>query len=253
MHMPERYDIFSPATDVLEVQHLPQVDSTNAFMQRAARAGRTHPQLVTARRQTAGHGRLGRAWHGGEGDLMFSLGMPLAPKDWSGLSLAVGVTIAEALHPDVRLKWPNDVQLHGRKLAGILIETVGAPTLHAPERFVIIGVGINIAPRDADCLSVPPAWLRELDPTWTPPRALDVVVPPLLGMLPRFAAHGFALWRERYTERDALRGRTVTVTDGTIGVADGVTSGGALRVIGQAGVREIVSDEVSVRATENHV
>ena len=67
---------------------------------RRARAGRTEPVLLVAEQQTAGRGRLGRGWHSGAGDsLTFSLGLPLAPADWSGLSLAVGVSLAESLHP----------------------------------------------------------------------------------------------------------------------------------------------------------
>ena len=93
---------------------------------RRARAGRLEPVLLVAETQTAGRGRLGRQWHSGAraGEVLtFSLGMPLRMADWSGLSLAVGVSVAQSLHPSLQLKWPNDVWLQERKLAGILIET----------------------------------------------------------------------------------------------------------------------------------
>eukprot|EP01034_Spumella_vulgaris_P035364 gene35364-43606_t len=101
---------------------------------RRARAGQTEPTLLVAEQQTAGRGRLGRVWQSDVGaSLMLSLGLPLAPKDWSGLSLAVGVSVAESLQPTlpplqpghsprIGLKWPNDLWLSGdRKLGGILV------------------------------------------------------------------------------------------------------------------------------------
>ena len=82
------------------VEVLPTVDSTNTELMRRARAGQSDPVLLVAEQQTAGRGRLGRAWRSQPGDsLMFSLGLPLAPADWSGLSLAVGVSVAESLQP----------------------------------------------------------------------------------------------------------------------------------------------------------
>ena len=97
---------------------------------RRARAGQLDPILLVAERQTAGRGRLGRTWvsaasSGQEpiASLTFSLGIALEPQDWSGLSLAVGLSLAQSLHPALQLKWPNDVWWKDRKLAGILIET----------------------------------------------------------------------------------------------------------------------------------
>ena len=121
------------------IESLPEVDSTNSELMRRARAGQTHPLLLIAERQTAGRGRLGRQWHGQAGDsLMFSMGLTLNPANWSGLSLAVGLSLVNSLDPGQRhglgLKWPNDLWLmpaggrgaEGRKLGGLLIETVPA-------------------------------------------------------------------------------------------------------------------------------
>jgi BirA family biotin operon repressor/biotin-[acetyl-CoA-carboxylase] ligase len=81
------------------VEVLPEIDSTNTELMRRARTGQTEPVLLVAERQTAGRGRLGRPWASDVGaSLTFSLGLPLAPTDWSGLSLAVGVALAESLH-----------------------------------------------------------------------------------------------------------------------------------------------------------
>ena len=114
----------SPLLPGFTVEVLPEIDSTNTELMRRARAGQTEPTLLVAERQTAGRGRMGRPWQSAVGDsLTFSLGLPLAPKDWSGLSLAVGLSVAESLHAEICLKWPNDLWWQERKLAGILIET----------------------------------------------------------------------------------------------------------------------------------
>ena len=78
------------------VEVLRTIDSTNTELMRRARTGQCEPILLVAEQQTAGRGRLGRVWQSDAGaSLMLSLGLPLAPKDWSGLSLAVGVSVAE--------------------------------------------------------------------------------------------------------------------------------------------------------------
>jgi len=106
------------------VEVLPEIDSSNSELMRRARQGQTDPTLLVAESQTAGRGRMGRVWQSQPGDsLTFSLSLPFAPKDWSGLSLAVGLSLAESLHPDIRLKWPNDLWWQERKLGGILIIT----------------------------------------------------------------------------------------------------------------------------------
>ena len=130
-------DSLQPLLPGLRVQVLAEIESTNTELMRRARAGDTTPTLLVAQAQTAGRGRLGRAWKSasaaGQGALAFSLRLPLAPPDWSGLSLAVGLTLAEALPPDLRNKWPNDLWWQGRKLSGILIETAaGGASADAP-------------------------------------------------------------------------------------------------------------------------
>lgn len=105
------------------IEILPEIDSTNTELMRRARKALHDPVLLIAERQTAGRGRLGRAWHGELGHaLTFSLGLPYQPHNWSGLSLAVGLSLAESLGPDIQLKWPNDLWRQQRKLGGILIE-----------------------------------------------------------------------------------------------------------------------------------
>lgn len=235
------------------VEVVPSLDSTNTELMRRARAPAVSPVLLVAERQRAGRGRLGRNWvsaPAGDDDvqaplpsLTFSIGLPLAPADWSGLSLAVGVSVARALHPALGLKWPNDLWLQDRKLAGILIETAAA----GGGRFVVVGVGINIAPRDAAGLSTAPACLQELLPELDAPAALARVVPPLVQALRLFESHGFAAFHAAFTQRDVLRGRAVQLSDGTCGTAAGVDNRGALLVHTSAGMQFVNSAEVSVR------
>jgi BirA family biotin operon repressor/biotin-[acetyl-CoA-carboxylase] ligase len=231
------------------VEVLPQIDSTNTALMRRARAGQLEPTLLVAEHQTAGRGRLGRDWQSGLardealGGLTFSLGLVLNPADWSGLSLAVGLSVVQSLHPDLMLKWPNDVWLGERKLAGILIETASV----GDERYAVIGIGINLLARDADGLRTPPAALAELIPDMDAPAALAALVLPLVQTIRRFEAEGFSALREAYHSRDLLYGRMVTCTDGTTGQARGVDAGGALLVHTDHGLQKISSAEVSVR------
>ncbi|MEJ7930326.1 biotin--[acetyl-CoA-carboxylase] ligase [Ramlibacter sp. AN1015] len=226
----------------------PTIDSTNSELMRRARAGHCDAVLLVAEQQTAGRGRLGRSWQSAVGDsLTCSLGLPLAPQDWSGLSLAAGVAVAEALHAAVELKWPNDLWIGGRKLGGILVETATASGGGALRRHAVIGVGINIAARSAQGLSTAAAALRELWPDADAGAVLARVGPALLQALLEFERAGFDAFAARFATRDLLRGRPVVLSDGTVGTACGVTGQGALLVHTAAGMISVTSSEVSVR------
>jgi BirA family biotin operon repressor/biotin-[acetyl-CoA-carboxylase] ligase len=237
----------APLLPGFAAEFVPEIDSTNTELMRRARAGRTGPVLLAAQIQTAGRGRLGRGWHSVSGDsLTFSLGLPLAPADWSGLSLAVGLAVAEALHPRIRLKWPNDLWLDDRKLGGILIETAGAGSPQAP-RYAVIGIGLNLKRPAGEALATPPAALEELLPDPTAGDTLLRVARPLVEALKAFELAGFAPLRARFEARDALRGRHVRLTDGTEGTASGTSETGGLLVHTAAGMITVTSAEVSVR------
>ena len=228
---------------------------------REGRVDDLFPQLLVAINQTAGRGRLGRHWHSAPGSsLTFSLALPLARADWSGLSLAVGLAVAEALDPDglrLGLKWPNDLLLAetdesagqplrpGRKLGGILIEsvTVGA------QRAAVIGIGINVLPQAAAEADYGMAALAELRPEATPQDTLARIGEPLARALLAFERDGFAPLRSAYARRDVLAGQRVRTTDLAMpeGVADGVDADGALRVTAGGQTHRVVSGEVSVR------
>ena len=241
------WEAVAPALPGFTVEILPEVDSSNSELMRRARAGRTEPVLLVAERQLAGRGRLGRGWHSAPGDsLTFSLGLPLAPADWSGLSLAVGASVAESLHPAVRLKWPNDLWVADRKLGGILIETASFGDASGA-RQAVIGIGINIALPAAGGLSTPPAAVQELMPGADAPAVLQRIVPALVRDVLGFAQAGFSAFHARFDARDALRDRAVTLSDGSTGTAQGVSEAGSLLVHTAAGLQAVSSSEVSVR------
>jgi BirA family biotin operon repressor/biotin-[acetyl-CoA-carboxylase] ligase len=242
------WEAVQPLLPGFTVEVLPEIDSTNTELMRRARAGQLEPVLLVAEHQTAGRGRLGREWVSGESgaalpSLMFSLGLPLSPVDWSGLSLAVGLAVVNSLHADLQLKWPNDVWLQNRKLAGILIETASVGMV----RYAVIGIGINMTVRDATGLRTPPAALSEVLPGVDAPAALSRVVLPLVQAIQHFEADGFAPLRTAFHTRDLLYGREVTCSDDVTGMARGVDAVGALLVHTEQGLKKISSAEVSVR------
>ena len=252
----------------LTVEVLKEVDSTNFELMRRARSGLTDPVLLVAESQTAGRGRLGRKWHAQAGDaLTFSLGLMLHPADWSGLSLAVGLSVVESLDPQgalgLRLKWPNDVWVlqqpnQWAKLAGILIETA---ITQNEERFCVIGIGVNIASPNAQDLSMPAIGLHEhlagletashattsSSGATSAPQALALIAKPLLAAVLSFEAKGFAPLQAAFQQRDVLRDMPVTLSDGRQGTARGVDNTGVLRVETPQGMQLINSAEVRVR------
>lgn len=245
-----------PQLPGFSVEVLPEIDSTNAELMRRLRAGVEDPVLLIAEHQTAGRGRMARPWHSspgaagsaGPGTLMLSLGLPLAPKDWSGLSLAVGWSLANSLHPEIRLKWPNDLWWQGRKLAGILIETANTrQAALAGCRYVVIGIGLNIQRPEVAGLSTEPAGLAELVPGISAMLALAQILPPLVQTLRAFEQQGFAAFQARFNARDALAQTPVSLSDGQHGVAMGVDPVGALLLQTGQGLQRVTSAEVSVR------
>lgn len=261
------WEAVAPLLPGFTVEVLPSIDSTNTELMRRARAGQTEPTLLVAEQQTAGRGRLGRVWQSDVGaSLMLSLGLPMAPRDWSGLSLAVGVSVAESLQPTlpplepgqpprIGLKWPNDLWLSGdRKLGGILVETASFVAPQAPAatrapaaRYVVVGIGINVLPRSGEGMSMPPGCLQDVEPGLDAPAALLRIVPPLVAMLQGFEACGFAPVQPRFAARDVLQGRPVTLSDGQTGTAHGVSEDGALLVHTAQGMQAVTSAEISVR------
>ena len=255
----------------LEVEVLASVGSTNStLLEQAATASRQagpssecppfRTRLLVAESQTQGRGRQGRHWHASPGaSLTFSMALTLAPQDWSGLSLAVGVALAQALdtapQPSIALKWPNDLWLRdanapagGRKLGGVLIETTGWAS--GRERVCVIGVGLNVQAQAVQEASSGVASLQEIWPQTSAPAALARVAPALLQGVRQFERDGFAGVKTAFAQRDLLQGQAVTTTQAGLpgGRAEGVDGVGALLVRSPDGtLHRLVGGEVSVR------
>lgn len=198
--------------------HLRRTTSTNVRARELAVAGAPHGTLVTAGEQTAGRGRQGRAWSAPPGlallaSIVLRDGHPLLP-------LAAAVAVARTCGPASRVKWPNDVLIEGRKVAGILAE--GRPQ----EGWAVLGIGLNVALGPDDL----PGGLRAtagglgLEPTDVP-RVLTSLLAELAVSLAAAPEALLDAWRER----DALAGRRVR-WEGGAGTAQGVDGGGRLRV-----------------------
>jgi len=248
---------------VVPVERVAETGSTNADLLEAARRAPADlpfaARALVATRQTAGRGRQGRRWQATPGaSLAFSLAWPLPKMDLSGLSLAVGVALAEALDPRpaeplrIGLKWPNDLWLvgtdeRGRKLGGVLIETVP----HGDGRVAVIGVGLNLREQVVEGAASGVAWLGEIDPGTQPEPLLDRLLVALAEGLDGFERDGFAAFADRYAARDLLRGRAVVAqaSDGDRrGTAAGIAESGELLLRSADGsLHRVGSGEVSIR------
>ncbi|KCB46122.1 biotin--[acetyl-CoA-carboxylase] ligase [Bordetella hinzii] len=245
------------------VQWVASTGSTNADLLARARHSRdAKPWLLGAHLQEAGRGRAGRAWQNRSGaTLMFSCAFDvrLPPAQLPALSPLAGLAACEALrrlsgHDGVCVKWPNDVQWHEAKLAGVLAETTRNPD--GDGYTVVIGMGVNL--RDADTLS---ASLGRAIADWTQvegggvAEAADIVQAAALAWQQAVAEleqAGFEAFVERYASADALAGRAVHVIDrGEVlhaGQAAGVDAMGRLQVRGDRGLVSVSAGEISVRA-----
>jgi len=229
-----------------------QVDSTNRLLVEEFR----HRHAVVAEFQRAGRGRRGRGWLSPPCCgvwLSYGHRFECGLQRLSALSLAVGIGVAEALPAAVRLKWPNDLMVGGRKLGGVLIELRGAA--EGPCE-AVVGVGVNVRlPADPDAPAPDQPWtdLHAVDPaTVDRSRLAGTLITALESTCRRYGELGFDAFADRWRALDTLAGRVVEVTGpGPVryrGRADGVNRRGELRVATGDGMREVDSGEVSVRA-----
>jgi len=212
--------------------HFRRTDSTNERARAFAARGAPHGTLVTADEQTAGRGRQGRSWVAPpHAALLCSLLLRDPP---ALLPLLAGVAVARTVADSAQVKWPNDILLRGRKVAGILVEG------RLQDGWAVLGVGINVAVRPEDL----PAELRgragglgltsqEVEPT------LNRLLVQLEHWLSRPAAEVLGDLRGR----DALLGRRVRWAGGA-GLAAGVDEAGRLRVRTATGPVALESGEV---------
>ena len=237
------------------------VESTNTVLAERLREGAGAPELCTAEIQTAGRGRRGRRWVSGLGQslvLSVSWRFTMRPGGLSGLSLAVGVALVEALaaggFDGAMLKWPNDLIVDDRKLAGILVE---ASQARPDSAACVVGIGFNL---DL-ARGLMRAGFDRIDQPWTDFARAFGRIPARNALASRSANaildacelyrdHGLARFVARWERLDALRGRPVRVLSaGTPleGVARGIDADGALLVEHAAGLTRCDAGEVRVR------
>ena len=241
---------------------LDTVESTNSLLlQRSSikkNAGELSIAVLATELQTGGRGRRGREWHSGLGDgLTFSLvwRFQQGANLLSGLSLAVGVAIARVLRSsgveDAALKWPNDVLIDGRKIAGILIELQGdmlGPTT------AVIGIGINLKLSDSvkDRIDQSATDLYSVNGK-TPDRnhLMAALLLELTRVLRDFECHGFAPFREEWVRYHAFENQSVQLQmpDGSLqeGLVRGVGEDGSLILSTPLGDRIYNGGEISLR------
>jgi len=227
---------------------LGRVESTQAVAFTLAARGAADRTVVLAEAQTAGRGRRGRTWYDEPGaSLLMSviLRPRLEPPQLPTLSLAAGVAVAEALARvtglDARVKWPNDLLVGGRKLAGILLESRLTP---AP--LVVLGIGINLAQR-----AFPPDLAdRATSVRLATGRTVDreALLRAVLESLDTWRGHletdGWEPVRERWRSLADTLGRRVTV-EGVTGVAVDLDEDGALILADGDQRHRVVAGEIA--------
>ena len=237
------------------IRHLGTVDSTMEEAARWAGQGAPHGAVVVAEHQTGGRGRHGRSWADApDQSLLLTLVLrPTAGPDRVGLiPLAAGLAIAEvaaSLGADARIKWPNDVRVERRKLAGVLAET----TWSGARARVLLGVGLNVAQATFPPSLVDTATSLRLA-TGQPIARLAPLRPILdrLGALLDLAEADPAALLAAVEARLEGIGETVTVRDPASGrvVAEGralsLAPNGALRLATDAGEHAVVAGEVTL-------
>lgn len=245
----------------LDWQLLDVVDSTNVHLLRQISTGCPRPLLCIAEQQSSGKGRRGREWLSPYAqNIYLSLAVPFSggAQRLEGLSLLVGLVLVETLEESgfqgCALKWPNDVLLDGRKLAGILIEIAGDLT---SDCMAVIGVGVNVLMDAADA-AIDQAWTSLLLSRQPGSLNRNVLIARfvrrLLPAIEIFREQGFAPFAEAWEARDAWRGLPVRVQAGntnTFGVELGVDSRGALRLATADGELLLNGGEVSLRLSND--
>lgn len=241
-----------------DIRILDSIDSTNAQALRSIEEGSVAPFLVLAERQTVGRGRRGRKWVSPFAENIYYslvLRMDGGLRQLEGLSLVVGLAVMHTLReygiPGAGLKWPNDVLVGQKKVAGILLELVGDP---ADVCHVVLGIGINVNMQSAE----------EIDQEWTSVRLESGKVidrnqlvarlnEVLVSYLERHRLNGFSAIQHEWEQAHLWQGRAVSLIAGVNkidGVVLGIDRQGALRLSVEGEEKTYSGGELSLRLRE---
>jgi len=229
--------------------HLAETDSTNNYL-KTRRKELPHGSVVYADRQTAGRGRYTRKWVSAEGGLYFSV--LLKPQNnlfLPNLTQLMAVSVCRALEElgaDPKIKWPNDVQVNGQKICGILSEAAGE---NGRIQAVVLGTGVNVAQEGLDKIDQPAVSLKELGINADKTRVLDLILEFFWRDYPAFTQRGFSVIRAEFLKRFAALGKEVAVKNGgetLFGTAEDVSPDGTLILRTASGPEEIYIGDLIV-------
>ena len=213
-------------------EHHATIGSTNERARELAEEGAAHGTLVTADEQTAGRGRQGRGWVTPPG---VAIAASLILREFDELlPLRAGLAVADVAGPSALVKWPNDVWVDGRKVAGILVEARG---------WAVLGIGLNVA---LDPATLPSEVAAVAGTLGRDASELDSTLSELLSALETRLSEERAATLAALRERDALLGKTVR-WDGREGIGAGIDDTGALLVDTDAGRVTLDAGEVHLR------
>ena len=246
---------------IRDIEIFSSIDSTNVYARTCAEKDLCGGRLILAEQQTAGRGRRGRQWHspfGGSIAMSVVWDFHCGASALEGLSLAVGIAVRRALVEqgiaDVQLKWPNDVYVRGKKMAGILLEMMGDPSGLCT---VVIGLGINYKLGHAVADAIDQPWtdvFSESDEKISRNVLCATVVNHLLFILHQFECDGFAPYQAEWSLADAFCGKKCTLTTArhsTTGYVDGVDARGALILSMPDGQKQFfMGGELSLRLSQ---
>ncbi|MFH1690619.1 MAG: biotin--[acetyl-CoA-carboxylase] ligase [Candidatus Eisenbacteria bacterium] len=248
------------------VHHLRSVDSTSNVLRSLAADGAAAGTVVLADEQDAGRGRTGRKWYSPDGLgvwMSVLLRSEMSAERLAPLSIAAAVSLAEALRIlaglNVRVKWPNDLLVDGRKLGGLLVES--AQMAGESVQSAVLGIGLNVGLDESDLppelVGVATSLRIELGRSVTRLEVLRATLPALEECFDRFEREGIAGFRERWRGLSSTLGREVTITPGAAAgsavsgtVTDLSESGALVLEDAEGGRQDIWFGDITLRHVE---
>jgi BirA family transcriptional regulator, biotin operon repressor / biotin---[acetyl-CoA-carboxylase] ligase len=252
------HDLHKTGVAPCAVQVFEQIDSTNAWLLQQCRAGAELPLACIADSQNAGRGRRGRIWHSpASSNIYMSLGWEFqhSTAELGAFSLLIGVALVRVLKqigiPQAKLKWPNDVLVENRKLAGILIETQNRQDGGLA---VVIGIGLNVHMADAERAQIDQTctdvceWLSA---ACDRNQLVALLLAECIGVCQGFPQNSAELLAEYRRDYDALKQQTVTIRRDNglqqTALSLGVAADGALQVQIDGVEQRLMAADVSLR------
>jgi BirA family biotin operon repressor/biotin-[acetyl-CoA-carboxylase] ligase len=247
-------DNISGRLDCLDV--LLNTESTNSYLLDKASDHMGKRYAVLAEKQESGRGRRGRTWVSPFGkniylSMLWSFSGGIGSLE--GLSLVIAIAVEKALAElgvdDAKLKWPNDVYLNNKKLAGILLEVSGEYSGYCQ---VVIGIGLNINLSEFDAKNIDQPWAQLSEHLKDTDRntVAAVMINHLIKAIEEFDKNGFAAFKDYWLERDAFINKEVDLILPNLvrsGVARGVNGKGELLLETAKGLESINAGELSLR------